>query len=251
MVVGVMAVRSLVVLVVLLSHSILGGRAGAEPLRATDTGGRVTDWSAGELRARGLGVSDRRAPSPATARDAARLRALVDARRRLVAAARSLPWAGGGTLGEVLGEQALLAAAELAQVRSAEPLVDGSWRLELALPLEGLRQAVTGPRAVALEGGDGGVLPLLLVRVPKSSSGPTAPVLGLNVSVAGRSLAPAVLWASNDEAGVPLAAAVLARAPAVSGELRAVRGALTLTLAAPSGKATVTDATLLVVVLGQ
>lgn len=251
-----MAVRSLAVLVALLAPFV-GGLAGAAPLRATDASGRVTDWSAGELWARGLGVADRRAPSPATARDAARLRALVDARRKLVAAARELPWAGGGTLGEVLGEQALQAAAELARVRSAEPLVDGSWRLELALPLEVLRQAVTGPRAVALEGGDGGALPLLLVRVAASSKASNdskisaAPALGLNVRVAGRSLSSAVLWARDDEAGVPLAAAALARAPAVTGELTTVRGALTLTLAAPSGKAAVTDATLLVVVLGQ
>lgn len=248
MVVGVMALRTLAA-ILLLSSSL--GAARAEAVRVTDAGGRVTDWSAGELRARGLGVSDRRAPSPATARDAARLRALVDARRKLVAAARALPWAGGGTLGEVLGEQALVAAVELAQVRGGEPLVDGSWRLELALPLEVLRQAVTGPRVVALEQGDAGALPLLLVQVAASAASAGAPALGPSVSVAGRAISPAVLWARSDTSGVPVPAAALARAPTVAGELRSARGALTLTLGAVAGKAAVTHATLLVVVLGQ
>lgn len=236
------------VLAVGLALALGGAGARAEPVRASEAGGRVTDWSAGELRARGLGVADRRAPSPATARDAARRRALVDARRQLVAAARALPWAGGGTLGEIASEAALVAAAELAQVRSSEPLVDGSWRVELALPLEALRQAVTGARPVELEGGDAAALPVLRVRV---AAGTAAPALGASVRVAGRSVTPALLWARTDVAGVPVPAAALARAPEVAGELVVTRGALTLAIAAPAGKAAVTDATLLVVVLGQ
>lgn len=288
----------------LVVWSLMAARApvSAEPIARADARGRVVDWSAGELRARGLGVADRRAPSPATARDAARGRALADAHRQLADAARALPWAGGGTLGDRVDDRRLLELAARARVRHAEPLVDGSWRLELALPLEVLRQAVTGPRALALDEpsppasaaspspaaappgagsaapvepaaaakpaaaaaalDDSDSLPVVVVTVAGDGAAASVgaglalgPALGLELveqQGARRTVRAPTLWAAGSTAGVPLAAAALAHAPTVIARLRAPGGgALEVASLPGSGRARVTDATLVVVVLGK
>jgi hypothetical protein len=221
------------------------GAAHAEALRTTERG-HVVDWSAGQLVARGLGVADRRAPSPAVARDAARRRARADAVRQLAAAAAQLPLAGGERLGAQLDQARLgeLATAE-AIVTSAELLVDGSWRVEVALPLEALRQAAYGARALPAKGDAGATPAVVIVRAPKD----TAPRLGLTFGDGQRSVRPATLWARGSPEGVPLTERALAAAPS-------------LTASRPSGAAgadelrvprlgQASDATLFVVVLGE
>lgn len=225
--------------------------ARAEVLRSTDRGGRSLDWSAGELVARGLGVADRRAPSPATARDAARSRALADARRQLVEAAGALPWAGGGTLGGQLAADRLAEVVQAAVLRQAEPLVDGSWRVQLALPLEVLRQAAHGPRELPAAQDDRDVVPVLLVQV----AAPAAPLLGVELHHGKGGSRNAVLWLRGSVDGAPLAAPLLARAPTVKAVLEppaaGAPGRLRVRQLPAVGKARVTDATLLVVVLGE
>lgn len=218
-----------------------GAPAAADPLRTADDRGHLVDWSAGQLTARGLGVADRRAPSPATARDAARRRAIADATRKLVAAAEQLPLAKGLDLAKALPKDRLaeLAAAEVV-VLSAELLVNGSWRVELALPLEALRQAVVGARAVPAKGDAGSVPAVVVVRAPEG----TQPALGVSISDGKTRLTPPILWTTATSDGAPLPEKTLAQAPA----LTATSDAAGLRVPRLAGAS---DATLFVVVIGK
>ena len=233
---------------------VLGGAAPAhaEALRTTDDRGHVTDWSAGQLVARGLGVADRRAPSPAVARDAARRRAIADAVRQLIAGAEQLPLAGGQRLFDRLAKERLaeLAAAE-AVVLAAELLVDGSWRVEVALPLEALRQAAfaapasaSGARVLPAKGDASAAPAVVIVRAPAG----TQPVLGLTISDGKTSVRAATLWASGSPAGVPLPERQLAAAPSLTASAAGSASGAELRVAKLAGAS---DATLFVVVLGQ
>ncbi|MEZ4360166.1 MAG: hypothetical protein R3B48_08295 [Kofleriaceae bacterium] len=222
-----------------LALAVPRGPAVAEALRATDDRGRIVDWSAGLLLASGLGVADRHAPSPEVARPAARERAIAEATRALIAAARLLPVAGGRPLGELVDEPALARAAASASILSADPLVDGSWRVQLGLPLERLRQAAQGARAAPDEGDRG--IPLLVVRAPAT----VTPQLGLAIGDQATRWRGATLWAKGDPAGVPLSAAALGKAPSVKVEEVDADG---LRISKVRG---VSDATLFVVVLGK
>jgi hypothetical protein len=223
-------------------------RGRADALRVSDAAGRVVDWTAGQLMARGLGVADRHAPRPEVARDAARQRALADARRELVAAARQLPLADGRRLGEALRDDALAAAAATATLVSGEPQVDGSWRVELALPLEALRQAAAGARALPAAGDVGAAL--LVIRAPAAAG----PQLGVVIRDGAQRFTGATLWTKGSVAGLALPAAALGKAPTVDAKLvtagagRPGAAAVELHIPTVSG---VTDATLFVVVLGQ
>lgn len=229
-------------MVVALAVAALHSIAVADAVRTVDPAGRVLDWTSGQLTARGLGVADRHAPSPAVARDAARRRAIVDASRALREAAKAIPMASGQRLGELLSDTKLAAAAAEATVVSAEPLVDGSWRMELSLPLETLRLAVVGPRPVP-SGDDVGV-PVVIVRVPAS----TKPVLGLAISDGKSTWNAPTLWAKGTSAAVPLPAGVLTHAPTVTAVRTGAAGVRVPNLPA---SALASDATLFVVVLGQ
>jgi hypothetical protein len=81
------------------------------------------------------------------------------ARRRIAAKLRAVPLAAGGTLAERLAERALKAqvdaAVEAAITVAADPETDGSWHVTLAVPLEAIRQALGGTRALP-PAGDGG-----------------------------------------------------------------------------------------------
>ena len=67
-------------------------------------------------------------------------------------AARALPWASGGTVGDQLdrrgpaGKAALDRAISRAPVLSADYVTDGSARVELGLPIEAVRIAIEEPR---------------------------------------------------------------------------------------------------------
>lgn len=225
------------------------GEPAAEPLRKTDDRGRVTDWTAGQLTARGLGVADRHAPSPAAARDAAKRRAIADAAAQLVSAAAELPLAGGELVGARVTAVVLAELAAEASLSSAEPLVDGSWRVELALPLEALRQAAAGAARPAPADGDAAAVPaVLVVRAPAGFS----PVIGVAIGDGKRSVRGATLWVNGSADGV-LPAAALAQAPSVTAPATAAtaagkRAGAELRVDKLGGA---TDATLFVVVLGQ
>jgi hypothetical protein len=117
------------------------------------------DWAAGQVVAGGTGVADRHAPSPAVALGTSRRGAEQAARQRIAARLGSLPLAGGGTLEGRLADPAVRArvdaAVEAAITVAAEPETDGSWHVTLAVPLEAIRQALVGPRALP-ETGDRG-----------------------------------------------------------------------------------------------
>ncbi|MBA3453294.1 MAG: hypothetical protein H0T42_09405 [Deltaproteobacteria bacterium] len=147
------------------------------------------DWAKGLVTARGIGLADRQAPNPAVARGPSRRKAEEAAKLALAAELPALPLAAGGTLADKLGDPAIKAridrAVAYAISLSADPETDGSWRVTMAVPIEALRQALTGPRALA-DSGDA-VTPVVIVE------GVTAtPAIG--ASVAG--LAAPTIWVS-------------------------------------------------------
>jgi hypothetical protein len=169
------------------------------------------DWAAGRVVAGGTGIADRRAPSPAVARGTSRSGAEAIARQRIAAKLGSLALAGGGTLAARLDEPPIKAridaAVDGAITLAAEPETDGSWHVTLAVPLEAIRQALAGPRALP-PGGDGGP-PVVIV------DGVTArPSIGWTVAGAPA----ATLWVKDVPAwakGVPRVKARSARSGAI------------------------------------
>jgi hypothetical protein len=118
------------------------------------------DWASGLVTADGLGIADRHAPSPATARGTSRRVAEDAARVELSRAILALPLAGGGTVGKHAGNDPAVktrldAAIAHAYSVAAEPETDGAWRVTMAVPIEAVRQALDGPREVAATGDNG------------------------------------------------------------------------------------------------
>ena len=115
------------------------------------------DWAKGLVTADGIGVANRAAPTPAAARGPARRLAEEAARKQLAAQLDALPLAEGGKLAAKLTDATVKAAVERAVanafVVAADPETDGSWRVTMAVPIEALRQALVGPRALAGEDG--------------------------------------------------------------------------------------------------
>jgi hypothetical protein len=123
-------------------------------LLAPATAWADVDWARGVITERAYGTADRRAPSPAVARVAAMREAEERATAALVVAARELPRASGGTVGEAADADPTVAAALEAAAASAidvktELLPNGSVRVERALAIESVRQAIAGPTALA------------------------------------------------------------------------------------------------------
>ncbi len=136
--------RALVVLMV------SAGTAAAAP---------VVDWESGRVIESGVGLADRQAPNAAVARGPARRKAEDAARIALNAAVMTLPIAGGGTLKDKASDPAIRAridrAIAAALTVTAAPETDGAWVVSLAVPIEALRQAITGSRALASDGDKG------------------------------------------------------------------------------------------------
>ena len=122
-------------------------------------GNAKVDWASGLITAEGLGLADRHAPDPAVARGTAKRPAEHDARAQLRAAALALPVAGGGKVADRASDPAVKArldrAIGAAFEVAAEPETDGSWHVTLALPIEAVRQALAGPRALPAAGDSG------------------------------------------------------------------------------------------------
>jgi hypothetical protein len=117
------------------------------------------DWGKGLVTADGLGIADRHAPSPATARGTSR-RVAEDAGRRVLAAKiAELPLARGGTVGAAAKDPAIKAkldaAVAAAYAVAAEPETDGAWRVTMAVPIEAVRQAIDGARELPPSGDSG------------------------------------------------------------------------------------------------
>jgi hypothetical protein len=117
------------------------------------------DWQRGLITIKAVGTADRRAPSPAVARPGALREGETRAEAALLELARGLPRAQGGTIGEAADADPLVAAALAAVVAApievaTDFLPDGSVRVERALPIEAIRQAIAGPERFVPAGAD-------------------------------------------------------------------------------------------------
>jgi hypothetical protein len=160
------------------------------------------DWARGLVAARGIGVADRHAPNPAVARGTSRRRAEDAARASLAEQLAALPLAAGGTAGDRLDARARAALAERAIALAAAPETDGSWRVELVVPIEAVRQAIAGPRTLAPAGDAGAAM----------------------IVVDGSGAAPSVGWTAN---GAPIATIFVAAVPAWAARAPHARGRVT------------------------
>jgi hypothetical protein len=172
-------VRSGALLAIVWASAAHAGRPDRDAARV--------DWAAGQVIAGGIGLADRHAPSPAVALGTSRRGAEQAAKQRITAALGAVPLAAGGTLAEHLTDPAVqarvVAAVDAAIAITADPETDGSWRVTLAVPLEAIRQALAGPRALAAAGDHGP--PVVIV------DGVTAqPALGWTIA----GTAAATLW---------------------------------------------------------
>ena len=196
----------------------LVGVADAAPWTAVGEGGVAIDWSAGTLRAKGIGPADRHAPSPAVARVGARRSAEMQARTKLLKAARALKAADGGTVGAAIDKDEaakarLAAEIERAPVVEVDLLTDGSARVTLALGIEAVRQALSGSRTATTD-------EKAVVWIVDAKS--AAPAVGWAVEVGGARWDGPVLWA-RDRGGAP-ADAVVAKATRATGGVLSVSG---------------------------
>jgi hypothetical protein len=194
--------------------------AGLVALAATgtawaDSDGAKIDWTSGTVTARGVGVANRHAPSPAAARGPARRLAEDAARKRLAAGVATVPLAGGGTLADKLGDAAVKARVDKAVanaiVSDATPETDGSWTVTMGVPLEALRQALAGPRKLVDRASDEGP-PIVVVENVAA-----APGLGWTVD----KLAAPTLWV-KDAKDVPAWAKGAPRVKATSATAGAI-----------------------------
>jgi hypothetical protein len=123
-------------------------------LVSTNTAHADVDWARGLVTAKAVGTADRRAPSPAIARPGALREAEKRAQASLLEQARRLPMPDGTTVGD-RADQDPAAADALGDACAAsievdtEYLPDGSVRVERALAIESVRQALTAPELVS------------------------------------------------------------------------------------------------------
>ncbi len=146
--------------------------AAATPLVVAVAPGVTLDWSRGALVATGVGPADRNAPSPTVARVGAARAAEQAARAALAAAVAQVPAVGGRFDPRTAAVARELALAPVVAIARG---TDGSARVTVALGLEALRQARSGPRPVA---GDDGALVTAYVDARRL---PVAPAVGLAV----------------------------------------------------------------------
>jgi len=155
------------------------------------------DWAKGLVTARGIGLADRQAPNPAVARGPSRRKAEQAARLALAAQLPALPLAAGGTLADKLTDAAIKARLDrvvaAAIAIAADPETDGSWRVTMAVPIEAVRQAITGPRSLP-DPGDA-VTPVVIVEGATATPAIGTTVAGLAAPTLFVSAVPA--WAKD------------------------------------------------------
>jgi hypothetical protein len=117
------------------------------------------DWARGLVLADGISVADRHAPSPAVARGTARRVAEDQAKKAIAAELGKLPLASGGKVADRAGDAQVKARRERAVAAAiavaAEPQTDGGWNVTMAVPIEAVRQAISGPRPLPPQGDTG------------------------------------------------------------------------------------------------
>ena len=110
------------------------------------------DWARGLVVADAIGIADRHAPNPAVARGTSRRGAEANAKKLIAAKLAELPLAGGGKIGDRASDAEIKArlarAIDGAITLGADPETDGAWRVTMAVPIEAVRQALVGPRAL-------------------------------------------------------------------------------------------------------
>jgi hypothetical protein len=113
------------------------------------------DWARGLVIADAIGVADRHAPNPAVARGTSRRGAEEAAQKQLAAKLGELPLASGGKVSDNPKDKAVKARLDRAVANAitiaADPETDGAWKVSVAVPIEAVRQAISGARAL----GDG------------------------------------------------------------------------------------------------
>ncbi len=167
--------------------------AAQSPLTQTLTNQVTVDWAAGVMIAKGVGLADRRAPTPDVARAAARSRGVAQARERLSAALLLVPWANGkGTAAQLTATQ-LETLTGTAAIVAAQPQTDGGWQITLQLPLEAVRQAARGNRTLAVDG-DVAAAPDVVLDARKLR---VAPAVGLRVDEGGAIVECATRWVTQ------------------------------------------------------
>ena len=172
-----------------LRTSGFGLRVGILLIAAQARADVKVDWAKGLVTADGVGVADRHAPNPAVARGTSQRVAEDAAKHAIAAEIAKLPLAAGGKLGDKLADKAIKAridrAVDAATTIDAEPETDGSWRVVMAVPIEALRQAIAGTRA--LGAGDAGPQVVVIDGVTAK------PAIGWKIGT----LDPATLWVSE------------------------------------------------------
>jgi len=152
----------------------------------------AVDWARGLVTAEGIGLADRHAPNPAVARGTSRRDAEASARKQLAGKVATLPLASGGTVADKAKDKAVAdrvaRAVANAIVVEADPETDGAWRVTLGLPIEAVRQALEGPRAMAIGAADQGPA-IVLVEGVKAT-----PAVGWTVN----SASAATVWIASD-----------------------------------------------------
>jgi hypothetical protein len=198
---------TLVLLVLLLPCLSPDARADAQ-----------VDWATGRLSVRAAAAADLRLPSADIARVAAERAARARARAELTAAARALPWAGGGTLGahadaDAAAGRALNAALEALVVEETRLQSDGSVVLRAQVSLDALAglPAAAAPPSVVLDGRAQGVRPQLGYRLSGGATVYAGPVRFANASE--RPVGAAVTRVAGAELAVPDAALARAAGP--------------------------------------
>ena len=150
--------------------ALLGGRAQADV---------KIDWARGLVITDAVGVADRHAPNPAVARGTSRRGAEDAAKKQLAGKLDDLPFASGGSVGAKAKDKAIKdrldRAVANAMTLSADPETDGAWRVSLAVPIEAVRQAIAGPRALSADGDRG--QPVIVVE-----GAATKPAVGWRIS---------------------------------------------------------------------
>ena len=138
-----------------IALALAGGTANADV---------KVDWARGLVIADAVGVADRHAPNPAVARGTSRRGAEEAAQKQLAAKLGELPLAAGGKVADKARDkdvkERLARAVEDAITLAADPETDGAWKVTLAVPIEAVRQAIAGPRALGADGDKG---PLVVV----------------------------------------------------------------------------------------
>jgi hypothetical protein len=99
------------------------------------------DWSAGRIRARGIGLPPKQAPTPTVKREMAKRAAIADAERNLVRIIELINIAPGQSLSSALGEkdftQKLQGYLQGYQLAAERDMDGGKVEVELELPLTG------------------------------------------------------------------------------------------------------------------